>query len=146
MRSFPRVPASSLALLGFILLAANLLWLPAFLTARIGDGAALGIHAALRFLIVLSLALGWVTLSGLRRSQALWGAGFIILAEQFFLKGGSLLYDAMINPEGWVGASASGIIFGLLMGTVVFLPVVLIVAWLGTEFGAILLARKKQAS
>ena len=123
------------------LLAANLLWLPTLITERTGEGAALGIYAVLRFLIVLTLAFCWVFWAGLRRGQALSGAGTLILAEQFLFRGGSLLYDAYLNPQSWSGASIAAISFSLLMGFLVFLPLVLIVAWMGTEF-AVTLSRR----
>jgi hypothetical protein len=141
MTSIRSVSPWVLALAGFALLGVNLLWVPAAVSSAAGEGWALGIYAAARFAIILLLGLGWIAYAGLKRSQALWGVGFMILAEQFILRGGSLLYDAYRHPEGWAGASVSAISFGLLMGYLVFLPLVMIVAWLGTELGTKLVRR-----
>jgi hypothetical protein len=140
----PSRPVSPLwfAALGLALLAANLLWLPPLLQASASEGVALAFYAILRFAIVLVMAFAWIYFSKLSRKSALVGTTAVILAEQFFLRGGSLLLDAYQNPEAWAGASLPGIVFGLFMGTVVFLPVVLIIAWLGTEFATLLLKRK----
>jgi hypothetical protein len=136
-----RISPWLLAALGLLLLGGNLLALPLLVTQLAGDGWAMGIYAAGRFAVVLLLGLGWMAYSNLRRSEALWGVAFLILAEQFLFRGGSLLYDAYRHPEGWAGASLSGVSFGLLMSYLIFLPVILIVAWLGTEIGTKLVRR-----
>lgn len=121
--------------LALAILAAN-----QFVVARAVGGwasetAANYVYVLVRILVFFGLALLLTRWTGFRRFRALSAVGLLVAVEHIGFRLILVLQDYRANPAEYA-EGLTGPIFGLMMSYIIGLPVVLLIAFLGTSLGA----------
>jgi hypothetical protein len=132
--------------MGLALLALNLFVLSPLLMSVAGPLWANGIYSIFRLAVFFGIGFCLTAWAQAPRFRVLMSAVFVAWFEQLGLRGGLLWSDSLRNPEAWEGASRSGLLYGLTMGLVTFLPIILMLAWAGTEAAKSWSSRKLRRS
>jgi hypothetical protein len=70
---------------------------------------------------------------GRTRIQAISVTTLVVFLDQVVVKGAWILRDSRVHPQLWGQVTLGGIAVNLMMSYILFAPVLLILAFLGTE-------------
>jgi hypothetical protein len=111
----------------------------AILAGRVGEAdsglpataVVIGYHAV-RAAIFAVAAYGLITWAGRTRVQALALVGLLGFVDQVVIKSGIMIYEMRKDPAYWEGISRIAVLFGIATSYLFFLPIVLILGFLGS--------------
>ncbi len=100
-----------------------------------GNGAAVAVLMITR--IVIGIGLGYLLTRAAARNrfQSVSSVALIFLIDQVAFKGLWAIQNQKLHPELWDELSRQALVSGLASGFVSFMPVILVVAFVGTELG-----------
>lgn len=116
------------------LLALNQFVLPRWVGPAMGDMAANFVFILIRIFVYLGIALILTRFFSFRRFQSLSAVALLLAIEHFGFRVFLLLSDYRDNPAAF-SEGLSGPLFGLAMSYMIGLPLILLVAFLGTALG-----------
>jgi hypothetical protein len=107
------------------------------LMARFGDMAGQGVSMILRIVTWVGFAFGLSRVHQKTRLQIIRLTALLVFVDQCLLKSIAVVYDYRTRPGLWQNTPLDGAIFATFMGYLVFLPIIIILAFLGAELGLI---------
>ena len=118
-----------------VLFALNLFVLEPIVTREVGPRAAQFVYIGIRILGLVGLAYGLAKNAKRNRFQTISTVLLIGFIDQVFLKGIWIKQDMAVHPADWDGFEPvnSVIFLNMAMGYLFFIPVVLILAFVGME-------------
>lgn len=118
------------------ILALSLFVVTPFLNRVFGETTGNSAFMILR--LVGWMAIGFVFTRWVKRTrfQAIMATVIIGMIDSVVFKGIALLQDRQIHPDNWAGIEPSTLLFGLAMSSVLFLPIVLMLSFMGCLIGA----------
>lgn len=118
-----------------LLFAVNLFYLEPILSRALGARAAQFMYIVIRIVGLAGLAYGLAKNAKRNRFQTVSTVLLVGFLDQVFLKGIWIKRDIGIHPADWVGLEPTNsvIFLNMAMGYLFFVPIVLILAFLGME-------------
>lgn len=118
-----------------IILASSLFIITPFLNRLWGEVAGNSAYMILRFIAWMALGYTFTRWAKRSRFQAIITTVIISMIDSVVFKGIALLHDRRLHPENWTGIEPSTLLFGLSMSSVLFLPIVLMLSFMGCLIG-----------
>ncbi|RYZ72890.1 MAG: hypothetical protein EOP09_02575 [Proteobacteria bacterium] len=100
-----------------------------------GKGLEVAVFMITRVLTGVILGYLLTRFAGRNRFQSVSSIILVFLIDQVIFKGVWALQDQKIHPELWEGLSNQALFSGLASGFMFFMPVILVVGFIGTEAG-----------
>ncbi len=120
-----------------IALSIFLLAVSAVITGRAGGSpAAIAIYLGVRAVVFIAAAYSFMRFAARRRFQALALVGLIAFVDQVPIKSWLMIREMRAQPAEWQGIAESTVIFGIATSYLYFLPIVLIMGFLGTTLAS----------
>jgi hypothetical protein len=126
-------------------LAAGLFGIGPLLQNSSGSGAANAFYILLRVLVILGFSFVAVRRYQKNAYQALSLAGLLIFVDQVLLRSIWFVLQFKYNPGEWEGVDLKTAIFNSAFSYLVFLPVVLLLAFIGVSVGTYLNLKRSKS-
>lgn len=99
------------------------------------NGLAVAVYMGTRVLIGVGLGYLLTRYAERNRFQSVSSVVLVFLVDQVAFKGLWALQNQKVHPELWDNLSGDALVSGLASGFVSFMPVILVIAFVGTELG-----------
>jgi hypothetical protein len=125
------------------LLAFNLFVMSPYISRRFGDLVGNGTYVGLRMLTIMGFSFLMSYLFESKRLPVIRSTTFLVFVDQVILKGFFLWNESRISPQAWEGMDYPSTVFALLVSYVISIPLIVIVAFAGTELKDLLSQKNK---
>ena len=122
------------------ILALSLFVITPFLNRHWGETTGNSAFMILRLFGWMAIGFAFTRWVKSTRFQAIMATVMIGMFDSVVFKGIGLLHDRHVHPDHWVGIEPFTMVFGLAMSSVLFLPIVLMLSFMGCLIGAKTLA------
>jgi hypothetical protein len=133
----------SLFLAAVALLGVNLFYLSPEMGKRVGELTGNNVYITVRLVTLFGFSFLTSWLAEKPRIFVIRKAAFLVLIDQIVFKAIFLLQQFQSSPQNWEGVDHSGVLFSLAMSYVMTLPIIVLIAFMGTELGSLLLKKQK---
>lgn len=123
---------SAMMLLALVLFALNVFVLAPAVAENSGAPTAQAVYMITRVVLIVALSFSLTKFAGKRRAQVFASVGLLAFLDQVVFKGILLFQDIRANPAAWQGVTDAAVVVNLMMGFMVFLPIILLLAMVGS--------------
>jgi hypothetical protein len=124
------------------LLGLNLFLISPILSEKFGSVLGNGVYIGIRLGVIVFFSFLINLKTEIKRLAVIRFTTFLVFIEQTAFKAIYLYLDFMNHPQNWVGIDQNAAIFGTLMSYVVSVPLIVILAFLGTELSLLVRSRE----